>query len=180
VLVPLAACDEPPSIAPRSGCTVGVVGDSLTVGTMPWISEAFEVRGCRLAWVEAAIGRQTSEGVSIIERRAAARQLPSVLVVALGTNDRVDPWAFGPKVERVMKVVGDRPVVWVNIDKPIVESTLNLALALANMRYPNLVVQDWNAFADDHPQIRQADRIHLVDGGYALRAGMIARFITNR
>jgi lysophospholipase L1-like esterase len=130
--------------------------------------------------VEAAIGRQTAEGVSIIERRAAARQLPSVLIVALGTNDRIDPWAFAPKVERVMKVVGDRPVVWVNIDKPLVESTLNLALAIAGMRHPNLAVQDWNAFADAHPQIRQRDRIHLVEGGYVLRAGMMARFVTNR
>lgn len=162
------------------GCTVGVVGDSLAVGSMPYWEPAFAGRGCALSFVNARGGRPTSEGVRAIELLAQVGQLPDVLVVALGTNDSIDPRTFGPQVDRVMSVVGDRPVVWVNIDKPFVELTLNLALTLAQIRYGNLWVYDWNSFADAHPQIRLADKIHLSEGGYALRAALIAREVTGR
>ena len=79
-----------------------------------------------------------------------------------------------------MSLVRDRPVVWVNIDKPWVEHTLNFALRTVDARYSNLHVYDWNNFADRYPQIRLWDRIHLTDGGYNLRAHMIANFVSGR
>ncbi len=178
-----AACQAPPSPTPAStgrSCTVGVVGDSLAVGSAPYWAEAFNSRGCALSFVNARGGRPTSEGVAVIENLARLGWLPDVLVVALGTNDSVDPRTFAPKVQHVMSIVGDRPVVWVNIDKPIVEYTLNLTLNLAKMVYKNLWVYDWNSFADEFPQIRLEDKIHLTDGGYHLRAALIARYVTGR
>ncbi len=166
--------------AVAGSCTVGVVGDSLTVGSMPYWEPAFAARGCALSFVNARGGRPTSEGVRAIELLAQAGQLPDILVVALGTNDSIDPRTFGPRVDRVMAVAGDRPVVWVNIDKPFVELTLNLALNLAQIHFDNLWVYDWNSFVDAHPQIRQGDGIHLSEGGYALRAALIAREVTGR
>lgn len=38
----------------------------------------------------------------------------------------------------------------------------------------------WNNFADRYPQLRLWDRIHLTDGGYNLRAHMIANFVSGR
>ena len=178
-----ASCQQPPSptIADRAGgCTVGIVGDSLAVGSMPYWDEAFASRGCELSFVNARGGRPTLEGVEVIEQLARLGWLPKVLVVALGTNDPIDPRLFGPLVQRVMSAAGDRPVVWVNIDKPFVEHTLNWALRLAGELDDDLFVYDWNGVADRFPQLRVADRIHLTEGGYRLRAELIARHITNR
>lgn len=182
VAVVATAC-QPPTPTPAStarSCSVGVVGDSLAVGSGPYWEAAFSSRGCRLEFVNARGGRQTSEGVAVIEMLAVAGRLPDVLVVALGTNDRIDPFYFAPKVRRVMRLAGNRPVVWVNIDKPWVETTLNLALDFAKAVYPNLWVYDWNWFADRAPQIRLGDQIHLTDGGYNLRANLIAWYVTGR
>ncbi len=174
---------QPPSPTPASqarSCTVGVVGDSLAVGSGPFWQQAFSARGCNLAFVNARGGRPTSEGVGVVEMLAAAGQLPDILVVALGTNDRIDPRHFGPKVQRIMRLAQNRPVVWVNVDKPLVEVTLNFTLNVAKLMYPNLWVYDWNAFADRAPQIRLEDNIHLTEGGYNLRAALIAWYVTGR
>ncbi len=159
---------------------MGVVGDSLAVGSMNYWAEAFNSRGCALSFVDARGGRPTSEGVQVIEDLAQRGQLPDLLVVALGTNDSVDPRTFGPRVQRIMALAGNRPVVWVNIDKPWVEYTLNAALELGSLLYPNLWVYDWNGVADRFPNLRLADGIHLTDGGYRLRAALIANHITGR
>ena len=183
VLAAVATACQPPSPTPSRtarSCSVGVVGDSLAVGSSPFWQEAFSSRGCRLEFVNARGGRPTSEGVAVVEMLAAANRLPDILVVALGTNDSVDPRFFAPKVQRIMRLAGNRPVVWVNIDKPFVETTLNLTLDLADAMYPNLHVYDWNWFADRAPQIRLADKIHLTEGGYNLRAHLIAWYVTGR
>lgn len=181
LLALLTACrpNGTPAAAARS-CTVGVVGDSLTVGSGAYWSEAFGSRGCALSFVNARGGRPTSEGVKAIELLAAAGRLPDILVVALGTNDSMDPRLFGPYIDRVMQLAGNRPVMWVNIDKPWVEVTLNLALNVASLVYGNLWVYDWNSFVDRHPQIRLGDQVHLTEGGYVLRAALIAREVTGR
>lgn len=177
------ACDPPPSPSPADvagRCHVGIIADSLGVGSLPFWGDAFRSRGCTLAFVDAKGGRQTGEGMRIIEFLAAVDALPDVLVVALGTNDSFDPRRFYPKVQRIMTLVPDRPVVWVNVDKPWVETTINLALDLAAERFPNLWVYDWNSLVDEFPQIRLWDDIHLTEGGYWLRAGMIARYVAGR
>jgi lysophospholipase L1-like esterase len=183
LVVALAAAACRPNIPPAQaagGCRVGIVGDSLTVGSLPYWEAAFASRGCTITLVNARSGRPTGEGVRVIELMAITGQLPDVLVVALGTNDPFDPRDFAPKVERVMAVVRDRPVLWVNIDKPVVEYTLNLTLNLALIRYDNLWVYDWNGFVDAHPEIRLWDQVHLTEGGYALRAALIAREVSGR
>ena len=147
---------------------------------MPYWNEAFSSRGCRLSFVNARGGRPTSEGVEVIANLARLGWLPDVLVVALGTNDSIDPRTFAPKVQQIMRLAGRRQVVWVNIDKPWVEATLNLALGLAKVLYPNLWVYDWNTFADRFPQLRLADRIHLTRGGYELRAALVAQYVSGR
>lgn len=179
----LATACQPPVPAPANAarsCSVGIVGDSLAVGSSPFWEQAFNSRGCRIEFVNARGGRPTSEGQAVIEMLAAAGRLPDILVVALGTNDRIDPRHFAPKVQRIMNVAGDRPVVWVNVDKPFVETTINLTLRIANLRYDNLWVYDWNWFADRAPQIRLSDNIHLTEGGYNLRAALIAWYVTGR
>ncbi len=177
----LAACQTPPPPAGSArSCSVGIVGDSLTVGSQPYWNKAFGERGCKVQFVNAWSGRPTADGVQAIERLVQLGWLPDILVVALGTNDSVHPGKFGGQVERVMSLVRDRPVVWVNLDKPWVEHTLNFALRTVDARYSNLHVYDWNSFADSYPQIRLWDRIHLTDGGYNLRAHMIANFVSGR
>lgn len=157
---------------------MGIVGDSLTVGSMPYWDAAFNSRGCVVKFVNARGGRSTADGVNHIENIANLGWMPDVLVVALGTNDSIHPGDFGGRAQRVMTLAKGIPVVWVNLDKPFVETTLNFSLNTVAMRHSNLWVYNWNQFADSHPQIRLGDQIHLTQGGYNLRAHMIANFVT--
>ncbi len=97
----LAACQTaPPPAGSARSCSVGIVGDSLTVGSQPYWNKAFGDRGCKVQFV--------------------------------------------------------------------------------NARYSNLHVYDWNNCRRQVSAITPVDRIHLTDGGYNLRAHMIANFVSGR
>src|SRR6478735_4750657 len=73
--------DHPP--VADAPCNVGIVGDSLTVGIQigDRAVNQFAARGCGVSFIDARTSRPTSEGVAIIQTRAAAGQLPDILVV---------------------------------------------------------------------------------------------------
>jgi lysophospholipase L1-like esterase len=171
---------HPPAAVAR--CNVGIVGDSLTVGIQQGnrAVNQFAARGCAVSFIDARVGRPTSEGAAIIQARAAYGQLPNILVVALGTNDPGYGPSFARRIDYVMTAAAGRPVVWINIDNPVSESMLNAELLKAQARHPNLWVMDWNFYADHHPEIRGTDQIHLKAAGYDSRARQLARMVTGR
>ena len=171
--------EVPPEEMARS-CTVGIVGDSLTLGVEPYVGAEFANRGCQVLFVNARKSRPTVEGVSVVEGLSILGWMPDILVVALGTNDGADEVAFGSHIDRVMELAGNRPVVWVNIDRASTEAALNHALAAAQIRHNTLWVQDWNGFADLNPALRARDGIHLTPTGYAQRAALMAQEVTGR
>jgi lysophospholipase L1-like esterase len=167
-----------PTVTPleaAEGCRVGIIGDSLTVGSMPYFAGAFAERGCGVSFVNAAKSRSTAHGALVAELIVASGQAPDIWVIALGTNDGPNPAAFTGQVDRIVDLASGRPVLWVNIDRPRDEQILNGVLAGAEVRRENLWVYDWNGFVEAHPQLRARDRVHLTGGGYALRAALIAR-----
>ena len=160
--------------APRPDCTVAVVGDSLTVGVVPHLEGALTRRDCRLAWWDARSGRPTAEGVQVLAARARAGQLPDVLIVGLGTNDRHRMADFGGHVDEVMRLAGGRQVIWIDLAYEPVRDRLNAVLAQKAARYPDLRTMEWDRHYWARPEWQASDRIHATTAGYRGRAELMA------
>ena len=107
-------------------------------------------------------------------------------VLALGTNDTADVYVGSPvslatRIRQMMSVIGDQPVMWVNVRSllsggPYSEGNMllwNRALLAACASYPNMRVYDWAAAVKAKWFI--SDGIHFTSAGYAARANLIAR-----
>jgi lysophospholipase L1-like esterase len=107
-------------------------------------------------------------------------------VLALGTNDAADVYvgssvALSTRIDRMMSVIGDQPVMWVNVKSlvgsgPYAESNMeqwNRDLEEACSKYPNMRIFDWAGAAKDSWYI--PDGIHYTSPGYKARAQLIAK-----
>jgi lysophospholipase L1-like esterase len=155
--------------------TLLVVGDSLAVGTRPYMQR--NLRRWRIHQ-RVAISTQVSEGPGIL--RSYGRRLPRVIFVNLGTNG--DPRATGTflrSIRRVMRIAGPkRCVVWASIVRPPVGgasySRLNRILADEARRRPNLMLFRWVRLARRHPGWFGPDHVHITATGYKVRARAMA------
>ncbi len=106
-------------------------------------------------------------------------------VFALGTNEAADvavgsAEGFAKRIDSMMSVVHDGPVLWVNVKTlttsgPYAEANMQRwddALFKACARFPNMRVYDWAADVKDVWFI--PDGIHFTTPGYAARARYIA------
>lgn len=164
--------DTPISRAGGS-CSVGVVGDSLTVGArdLGGLAARVSARGCTLVALDARKSRPTAEGASIVEGWASRGALPSILVVALGTND-CSTAAFVPAMNRILAAAGpDRPVVWVNSFRRGCDGAVNGPLLATQLRLGerpdkgNLWIVDNCSWLTARPGLLARDGVHLRDGG---------------
>jgi lysophospholipase L1-like esterase len=155
--------------------TLLVVGDSLTVGTEPYIHRY--LRGWRIHQ-RVAISTQVTEGPGILH--SYGRHLPRVIFVNLGTNG--DPRATGTflsTIRRTMRIAGARRcVVWSTIVRPPVAGAsytrLNRVLAEQARKRPNLIVFRWVRLARRHPEWFGPDHVHVTAAGYKVRARAMA------
>ena len=132
--------------------------------------------------VETLSGQANAQEVA---RRLAANGFRGCWVLALGTNDTANIYAGSlvgrmDRIERMMSVIGDQPVLWVNL-KSLVESEpyseanmelWNRTLEEACARYPNMRVFDWASAANDG--WFASDGTHFTPKGYAQRARLTA------
>jgi lysophospholipase L1-like esterase len=178
VVVVLAVLGGPAGAAERR--TVLDVGDSLSVGTAPYLAlqlRAYRIEGYR------AVGLRSQE---VARRIGRSRTLPRVLVVSAGTND--DPRevaAFSESVSSVLGAAGKaRCVVWLTIARPPVGGTpytgLNRVLSRAAARRSSLVLVDWAGMVRRNPGWLRSDRVHATTSGYRARAEAIARAVRRR
>ena len=161
---------------PEKSCTVGVLGDSLTLGAQGpgRLEEALDAFGCELAWVDAATGRRTSQGVALLEERNAEEVLPYALVIGLGTNDGTEADEIGEYIDRVMALANGRKVAWIDVAHLPVRSTINPILARKARQYPHLSVIGWNEPYWANPTWRGTDGIHATSVGYLARSELMA------
>ena len=155
--------------------TLLVVGDSLTVGTQPYMH-----RNLRRWYIHqrVAISTQVTEGPGILKRYG--RRLPRVIFVNLGTNG--DPRATGTflsAIRRTMHIAGPhRCVVWATIVRPPVAGAsyrrLNLVLADQARKRPNLILFHWAWLASRHPSWFGPDHVHVTASAYQVRARAMA------
>jgi hypothetical protein len=187
--------------ATRTSCdAVAYIGDSTSAGmVMPsYLPDPARRLDAQLARVGATSQRiEISPARSIVETLSGeanadevARQLltkgfEGCWVLALGTNDSANIYAGSTvgrmaRIERMMSVVGNQPVLWVNLKSlldsgPYSEANMELwdrTLVQACARYPNMRVFDWASLANDNWFI--SDGTHYTSVGYAKRARLTA------
>jgi lysophospholipase L1-like esterase len=171
-----------------SGASAGVhartvldLGDSLSVGTAPYLRERLD--GYRVAPIH-DVGLHAYDAAAIVAKRRAS--LPAVVVVSAGTND--DPRivsTFWRSARRVVTAAGTRRcVVWPTIVRPDAVGAsyegLNGALARVAARHRNLVLVDWVAMVQRNPSWLSPDGVHVSAEGYRARAAAIAAAVRAR
>jgi hypothetical protein len=145
------------------------------------ISQHIEISGAR-SIVETLSGEANGEEVA---RQLVTEGFRGCWVIALGNNDTANVYMGSQvgrmdRIERMMSVVGNQPVLWVNVKTllesgPYSEANMELwgrTLEEACARYPNMRVFDWASVADSSWFI--SDGTHFTSEGYAERARLIA------
>ena len=175
-LLAVAMLALPLGSSAAGGRSAVVVGDSLAVGTGPYLPALLP--GWQFRQI-ARVGVTTATGVARVQALGAT--LPHYVVLSLGTND--DPRAverFRTAIRTVLATAGShRCVVWPNIVRPrtlgATYSGLNRVLAEEAAASPRLRVVDWQGLTKAHPAWLRADGVHATAAGYRGRAAAIAR-----
>ncbi len=145
-----------------------LVGDSLNVGTDPYLREALP------RWdIDAhdRVGRSTEEGLDVLRERRSS--LAPVVVVSLGTNDAEGTEVrFRELVGEAVALVGpNRCLVWATIVDDGAERTgFDDVLRDAAEANPNVRLVDWASLLAENEELLASDLVHGTPAGYARRA----------
>lgn len=160
------ACDAHQRIAggakPADGRRPLVIGDSVLLGAAARVARAgFEVdaKGCR----------QMEQGLSLLRTRRRARNLPAVVVVALGTNASI----VRDDIRAALRTAGDHRTLALVTPREIGGGSGGDAevVRAAGRRHPSrIVVLDWVRFSAGRSGWFAPDGIHL---GVAGARGMV-------
>lgn len=149
-----------------------VVGDSLEVGTEPYLRK--ELGGVELD-VDAKTSRPSSDGLAVLEAAIGAQH--EVVVFDLGTNDDpANPSGLAANLESAAQIAGDRCLVFATINRPPLAGVSDDGLNGAVEQVAGATgarIADWRSAASE-PGVLQPDGVHATASGYALRASLIA------
>ena len=163
-----------PAIAGDSD--VLVVGDSLAVGTMPFLGPML---GDRNIVAATKSGITTPQGMKIV-RQELRLVTPKIVVISLGSNDGGNPHRFADRVRRTMSLLPENAcVIWSTIIRPKRKGDyrgLNRVLYQARRRDPRIVVVNWE-YAVNVGAVFLPDGLHADEAGYRYRSAMIAEAI---
>jgi hypothetical protein len=175
VLIALAAAAEP-AVAQGGGGVI-VVGDSLEVGTSPYLKRYLP--GVQLT-VDAVESRPSGDAVQALHDGLRASH--SVIVFDAGVNDDpAQPGVLAGDLRAVDQLAGGRCVVVATVSRPpyngVGPEGLNGAISSFAGSRPNTQLVDWRAAALANPGLINSDGVHPTPAGYQLRARLIARGI---
>ena len=161
--------------------TLYIIGDSLTVGADVFggLSKRLTAAGYTVR-INGNVGRTIAVGNTILATEAAAGRLEPVVMVALGTND---VWAgrstatITKSIDDVMATVGNRWVIWVNIQMrdTVAAARFNLLLRNRLTTYPRTIIADWSS--TPNLQYMQRLGIHYSPAGYLNRAIFLVDYL---
>jgi lysophospholipase L1-like esterase len=162
-----------PSALAQGG--VLVVGDSLEVGTSPYLQGL--LGGIPLT-VDAQTSRPSSTGVAILRSRLQSGD--RVVVFDLGTNDDpAQPQALAADLAAVRGIAGERCVVVATLNRPPYNGVsidgLNQVVRGFAAGSPPAQLVDWRGAALSQPGLLGPDGVHATPSGYSMRAELIAR-----
>jgi lysophospholipase L1-like esterase len=150
-----------------------VVGDSLAVGTEPYLGPML---GDRNLINDVRNGITTPQGMRLL-RMSLNTVSPKTVVFSLGTNDGGDAHRFADRIRRTLSYLPlDTCVVWPTIYRPRRKGPyrpLNRVLHHYKRLDPRLVVVDWE-HAVTHGSVYLPDGLHADPAGYRYRSAMIA------
>ena len=165
---------------------IGVIGDSVTLGTAPWLADDLANSGWGPVRFHASVGTRIADdrdfhALSTVRRWRAEGFVPPHVIIGLGYNDvgftELDVAKAKVLIERMLDELGpDTEVLWVNITHFWTEWALawNQALNEVAAVRPALVVYDWAAVASAHPEWIAGDNIHVTNAGYRQRSLLVA------
>jgi hypothetical protein len=172
VLVAPAAAFQP------AGDAVLVIGDSLEVGSGPYLRSALP--GVPLD-LDAEKGRTSSEGTKVLAERLGARH--GVVVFPLGTNDSLsNPGVLAANLATVGQLAGDRCIVVATIARPPLRGVSAEGLNRVVEQFAGHTgaqVADWRSVVRSIPSLLGRDRVHATGEGYGLRATLVAEAVQN-
>jgi lysophospholipase L1-like esterase len=153
-----------------------VIGDSLAVGTQPYLAPMLAdrnvINGIRN-------GITTPQGMKLL-RMSLRTVSPKTVVVSLGTNDGGDPRRFADRLRRTLSYLPlDTCVIWPTIIRPRRKGPyrpLNRVLHNHKKLDPRLVVVDWE-HAVTGGSVFLPDGLHADPEGYRYRSAMIANAV---
>lgn len=168
---------------------ISMVGDSLTVGTMPYQTDDLAAAG----WTRATIDAYTSRGVRTkvkADRHTGLTAVDAIRdqdgdtdawIVALGTNDAViyNKDKQRAVIQEMMDHIGpDHRVLWVNVYLPEKRRPLQVAwnATLSEMadERDDIFVFDWASFAAQNERWLAHDGMHCSPTGYQHRSTAIS------
>lgn len=153
-----------------------IIGDSLAIGTMPFLDEMLTDRN--LTW-DTVNGRTTPQGMRAL-RLALRESEPQAVVVSLGTNDGPDPRRFTSRLRRMLRdLAPDTCVIWTAVVRPPRKGrygALNRALRAEARRDHRLIVINWDR-AVKRGTVVLRDGLHADAAGYRYRSFKIAQAV---
>lgn len=143
-----------------------VVGDSLGVGTVPYLQRAL---GGKVA-ADVRVGRSSADGVNALSRllRGGADRV----VLDLGTNDG-SAQQLRQSVRRAQSLAGDRPIYIPTVNGPGAAQKNAMLRSLAG---GNIHLVNW---ANQSHGLTGPDGIHASGAGYQKRAQIVAHSIAS-
>lgn len=186
----LGSAETAPSTSPPGPVidTVGVIGDSITVGAEDEIREALGDLDLDVVAVDAQEGRRLTVAHAVDAGLDAAarvrREDPDLWVVALGTNDvwsvadgaDAKPWVD----EMVDAIPAGVPLVWIDVFVEGAEGasdTVNAALVERLAERGDAIVASWHDVVVGSDLLE--DGVHPTDAGDVAFAGVVARGVAS-
>jgi lysophospholipase L1-like esterase len=169
----------PPAAAFQpAGDAVLVIGDSLEVGSGPYLRSALPAMSLD---VDAEKGRTSSQGVRVLAERL--RPEHGVIVFPLGTNDSPsDPGGLAANLAAVGELAGDRCIVVATIVRPPVGGVSVAGLNRVVEQFAGQTgaqVADWRSVVRSIPSLLGRDGVHAIGEGYGVRASLLAEAVQN-
>jgi lysophospholipase L1-like esterase len=149
------------------GSKVTAIGDSVMLAAAPQLQAA--LKGI---YIDAAVSRQMSAGLAVVQGLADAGLLRSVVVLDLGTNGTVTT----RQIRQLLATIGPHhTLVLVNtfVPRPW-QNEDNRVLAAAARKHDNVVLANWFATIEHRTGLLWDDDVHPRPQGATLYARMVA------
>jgi peptidoglycan/LPS O-acetylase OafA/YrhL len=149
---------------------VTAIGDSVMLGAAHEL--AAQVPGIDL---DAAVGRQVSQAIRLLEERKANGQLGDIVLLHLGNNGAFSAAQF----DRIMEVVGtERRVVFLTLKvNRSWEAANNEVLRQGAERHRHAFLVDWRGALERYPQVLWNDGTHLRPERASFYVALLSRFL---
>jgi hypothetical protein len=174
ILAVAAVLSAAPASAQEAGGPVLVVGDSLEVGSGPYLRQA--LAGTPVE-IDAERSRASGAGLRVLAAKLRAEH--EVIVFALGTND-LSASTLGSNLAAAHRHANGRCMVVATIARPDKRGSSPAELNRAVEGFASrsgAQVMDWRSAALSTPGALGRDRIHATGRGYALRGSLLAEAV---